>query len=326
MHWKRHVTDLRHPRHVVILGAGAMGCLFGGLLKEGRLNVTLVDIWKEHVDAINRHGLLMVGFGGERAIPVRATTDVASVPPADIVSVHCKAAQTPEAVTSAVSLFHEGTVAISFQNGIGNEEAIGGIVGSDRVLGGWTAMGASIVRPGVVRNYGEQLTQVGEMEGGVSDRARAIAGAFSVPGLPTEASGDIVGGMWKKLLANVGLSAPSAITNLPISDAASVPELRAVIDQAVDEAAAVANAAGIRIDASETLRILDRLVGEGGTGANKASLCIDVINERRTEIDVINGVIVRLGRKLGVPTPVNEVFVAAVKGLEWKYLTRSSGS
>ena len=320
------MTDLKHPRHVVILGAGAMGCLFGGLLKEGGLNVTLVDIWKEHVDAINRHGLRMAGFGGERAIPIRATTDVASAPAADIVSVQCKAAHTPQAVRSAVGLFHEGTVAISFQNGIGNEETIGRIVGGKRVLGGWTAQGASIVGPGVVRNYSEQPTQVGEMGGGITDRAKAIAKAFSVPGLPTEASGDIVGGMWKKLMANVGLSAPSAFTNLPIRDAASVPELRTVIDKAVAEAAAVADAAGIRIDASETLRILDRLVGEGGTGANKASLCIDVLNERPTEIDVINGVVVRLGRKHGVPTPVNEVFVAAVKGLESKYLVRPAGS
>lgn len=320
------MTDLRHPRHVVILGAGAMGCLFGGLLKEGGLNVTLVDIWDEHVDAINRHGLRMAGFGGERAIPVRATTDVASVSAADVVSVHCKAAHTAQAVESAVSLFHQGTVAISFQNGIGNEETIAGIVGSDSVLGGWTAQGASIIGPGMVRNYGEQPTHVGEMAGGVSARARAIAEAFSVPGLPMEASGDIVGGMWKKLMANVGLSAPSAFTNLPISDAASVPELRTVINKAVAEAAAVANAAGIRIDPSEALRVLDQLVGKGGTGANKASLCIDVINQRPTEIDVINGVIVRLGRELGVPTPVNEVFVAAVKGLESKYLTRSAGS
>ena len=320
------MTDFRHPQHVVILGAGAMGCLFGGLLKEGGLIVTLVDVWKEHVDAINRDGLRMVGLGGDRAIPVRATTEMDSVLAADIVSVHCKAAHTSQAVQSAVRLFHEGTVAISFQNGIGNEETIGGIVGTDRVLGGWTALGASIVRPGVVRNYGEQPTQLGEMEGGVSDRARAIAEAFNVPGLPTEASGDIVGGMWKKLMANVGLSAPSAFTNLSISDAASVPELRAVIDKAVAEAAAVANAAGIRIDASEMLRILDRLVGAGGTGANKASLCVDVINEQPTEIDVINGVIVRLGRELGVPTPVNEVFVAAVKGLESRYLARATGS
>ncbi len=313
------MTDLRYPRHVVILGAGAMGCLFGGLLKEDGLNVTLVDIRKDHVDAINSRGLRMVGFGGDRTIPVRATTEAASVPAADIVSVQCQAAHTSKAVKSAAGMFRDGTVAISFQNGIGNEEAIAEIVGEDRVLGGWTALGASVEAPGVVRNYGDQPTELGELGGGVSARARAIAEAFSEAGLPTEASGQIVTGMWKKLLVNVGLSAPSALTDLPIGQAAAVPELRAVIGKAVWEASAVANAAGIAMSAPEALRILDRL---GGTGANKSSLCVDVLNERLTEIDVLNGVIVRLGRELGVPTPVNETFVAAVKGLESRYSKR----
>lgn len=316
------MTDLKNAQHVVILGSGAMGCLFGGTLKEGGLDVTLVDVRQEHVEAINLHGLRMVGFGGDRAIPIRATTDVASVRTADIVSVQCKAAHTSEAVRSAVRLFTDSTVAVSFQNGIGNEETIAGIVGSQRVMGGWTAQGASVEAPGVVRNYREQPSQVGEMGGGISDRALAIAKVFSAAGLPTEASGDIVAGMWKKLMANVGLSAPSAFTNLPISEAAAVPELRAVIELAVGEAAAVAALAGIELNASEMLRILDQLVGEGGTGANKSSLCVDVLNERPTEIDVINGIVVRLGRELGVPTPVNETFFAAVKGLESRYLKR----
>ncbi len=288
--------------------------------------MTLVDVWADHVDAINRHGLRMVGHGGDRAIPVRATIDALSVPPADIVSVHCKAPHTRRAIESAVCLFHEGTVAISFQNGIGNEQKIAGVVGAERVLGGWTALGASIEGPGVVRNYAEQPSQIGEMGGGMSSRSRAIAKALSVGDLPIEASADIVHGMWKKLMLNVGLSAPSAMTNLSIGEVVSIPELRALTDKAVREAAAVANAAGIHMDATETLRFLDKLVGKEGTGDNKASLCVDVIKERPTEIDVINGVIVQLGRELGVPTPVNEVFVATVKGLESKYLAGSTGS
>lgn len=318
------MADLDYPNHIVILGAGAMGCLFGGILKEGGLNVSLVDVWVEHVEAINRRGLRLVGYGGDRTIPIRAATDVASLGRADVISVQCKAPDTETAVRSAIPLFGEGTVAISFQNGLGNEENIARVVGAGRVLGGWTAQGASVEAPGVVRNYSEFPTHVGEMAGGISDRARAIAAAFSKAGLPTEASHDIVGGIWKKMMANVGLSAPSAFTNLPIGQAAAVPELRAVIGVALDEALAVSKAAGIDLDAADTHGLLDELVGEGGTGANKASLCVDVLNERPTEIDFINGAIARLGREFGLPTPVNSTFVAAVKGLESRYMKRGS--
>ena len=299
-----------------------MGCLFGGILREGGLNVSLVDIWVEHVEAINRHGLRFVGYGGDRTIPIRATTKVASLDKADIVSVQCKAADTECAISSALPLFGKGTVAISFQNGLGNEETIARVIGSERVLGGWTAQGASVEAPGVVRNYSEFPTQLGEMGGGISERATAIAAAFSEAGLPTKASADIVAGIWKKLMINVALSAPSAFTALSIGEAMAVPELRAVTRLAVEEALEVARASGVNLDGEAIHRLLDEMVDAGGTGANRSSVCVDVLKKRPTEIDYINGSIVRLGRELGVETPVNQTFWAAVKGLESRYMKR----
>ena len=307
---------------MVILGSGAMGCLFGGILREGGLNVSLVDIWVEHVEAINRHGLRFVGYGGDRTIPIRATTEVASLDKADIVSVRCKAADTERAIAAALPLFGKGTVAISFQNGLGNEETIARVIGSERVLGGWTAQGASVEAPGVVRNYSEFPTQLGEMGGGISERATAIAAAFTEAGLPTKASTDIVAGIWKKLMINVALSAPSAFTALSIGEAMAVPELRAVTRLAVDEALEVARASGVNLDGEAIHRSLDEMVGAGGTGANRSSVCVDVLKKRPTEIDYINGSIVRLGRELGLATPVNQTFWAAVKGLESRYMKR----
>lgn len=316
------MKDLRNPQHVVILGAGAMGSLFGGLLKQGGVNVSLVDVWIEHVEAINRNGLRLVGYGGDRTIRVGATATTEGLPQADIVSVHCKAFDTEQAIRSALPIFGEHTVAISFQNGIGNEEILGQVLGSERVLGGWTAQGASVEAPGVVRNYGELPSQIGEMMGPISDRVRAIVAAFNKPGLPTQAANDIVRGMWQKMMANIALSAPSAFTNLRLGEVVAVPELRAVIDLALDEAVAVAAAAGVAVDAADAQQALHQITGKQGTGANKSSLCVDIRNGRRTEIDFINGVVVRLGRQLGVPTPVNATFVAAVKGLESHYLKR----
>lgn len=307
---------------VAVLGAGAMGCLFGGELAEHGLEVTLIDVWREHVDAINRDGLRIVGHRGNRRVRVRATTDPASCGPVDVVLVHCKAACTVAAVSTArdAGLFRNGTVAISFQNGLGNEETIAEVIGSRRVLGGVTAQGASVEGPGCIRSYADLPSQIGEMGGGVSDRAKAIAAAFSGHGLETVASADIRYDMWKKLMVNVSVSAMSGITNLTISDAVATPELKAMCYGAVAEAVPVACADGVALTHEESRKTLDLIVGPGGTGANKSSLCVDILNRRPTEVDVINGAVVSHGVRHGIETPINATLVALVKGIESRYL------
>ena len=151
---------------IAVVGAGAMGCLFGGLLAEGGLDVTLVDVLQEHVDRINRDGLRIVGYGGDRSIPVRATTEPSGLPAVDVLFVQCKAPYTKEAVRRVLHLLRDDSVAISFQNGLGNEENIGEVVGMERVLGGVTAQGAAVEGPGAVRNFGNLPTHIGEMGGG----------------------------------------------------------------------------------------------------------------------------------------------------------------
>ena len=295
-----------------------MGSLFGGTLAQGGLAVTLVDIRTDHIDAINVQGLRIRGYGGERTVRVPATTCAGELPRADIVLVQTKAPDTAVAVESVRRVFGPQTVAVSFQNGLGNEEVIGGIIGSERVLAGLTAQGATQVGPGVVHNYGDLPTYVGELGGGSSARAERIAERFTAAGLTTHASDDIRRDMWKKLLGNVGLSPTSAITNLTQAEIMSVPELREVVLAAVDEAAAVGAAEGVELDAEEVRSVLLKLVepSGGGTGHAKSSACGDILNRRRTEVDWINGSIVRLGEKHGIPTPVNRTLVGAVKGLE----------
>src|SRR5882757_2055319 len=124
---------------VVVVGAGAMGGLFGGLLAEGGLDVTLVVSWPEHIAAINANGLRIVGVGGDRAIRVPATTDARELESADVVLFQCKAFANEAAARSVKHLFGGITVAITFQNGLGNEETLGGILGKDNVIGGLTA-------------------------------------------------------------------------------------------------------------------------------------------------------------------------------------------
>lgn len=299
-----------------------MGSLFGGLLAERGLPVTLVDICKEHVDAINRRGLRILGHGGDRTIRIAATLDPGAVPAADVVLFQCKAFANEAAARAVRHLFTGTTVAISFQNGLGNEETLGRILGQGNILGGLTAQGAVVVEAGVIRNFGDLPSYVGELDGGLSARAQAIAEAFTRHGLPTHASADIKREKWQKLLGNVALGAVSAATDLTSAEIVAVPELREVVLRALEETAAVARACGVALGEAEKRAIFDKLtdVGRGGTGASKSSMAADIAAKRPTEIDIIHGAVSRLGRERKVPTPTIDTMIGIVKGLESRYL------
>jgi 2-dehydropantoate 2-reductase len=313
--------SFENPR-ITVVGAGAMGGLFGGLLAEGGLDVTLVDAWPEHIAAIKANGLRIVGVGGDRAIKVKATTDASEVRTADVVLFQCKAFANEAAAKSVKHLFGGATVAISFQNGLGNEQTLGAILGAQNVLGGLTAQAGLAEGPGVVRNFGDLPTYIGEMAGGLSERAVAIAKAFTAHGLPVSASPDIKRDKWKKLLGNVALGAISAVTDMRSVEIMRVPELQEIVFRAVDEAAAVASREGVALDVAEAREVLMKLVDTsgGGTGNSKSSMREDIIRRRRTEIDTIHGAVARLARQHKVATPTIDTMVAMVKGLQAQYL------
>jgi 2-dehydropantoate 2-reductase len=307
---------------VAVIGAGAMGGLFGGLLAEGGLDVTLVDTCEEHIAAIASKGLRIIGVGGNRAIPVKATTDAGMVEAADVVLFQCKAFANDAAAHAARHLFTGHAVAISVQNGLGNEETLGAILGAENVMGGLTAQAGLVEAPGVVRNFGDLPTIIGEVSCGLSARASAVADAFTRAGLATTASADIKRDKWKKLLGNVALGAISAVTDLRSFEIMRVPQLREIVLHSVDEAAAVAKAEGIALDVAEAREVLMKLVDTagGGTGISKSSMREDIIRRRRTEIDTIHGAVQRLARRHRLPTPTIDTMIALVKGLESAYL------
>ena len=234
----------------------------------------------------------------------------------------CKAFANEAAAKSAKHLFGGATVAISFQNGLGNEQTLGAILGAQNVLGGLTAQAGLAEGPGVVRNFGDLPTYIGEMAGGLSERAVAIAKAFTTHGLPVSASADIKRDKWKKLLGNVALGAISAVTDMRSVEIMRVPELQEIVFRAVDEAAAVAAREGVALDVAEAREVLMKLVDTsgGGTGNSKSSMREDIIRRRRTEIDTIHGAVARLARQHKVATPTIDTMVAMVKGLQAQYL------
>lgn len=307
---------------IVVLGAGAMGSLFGGLLAEGGLDVTLIDPWQEHIDKIRADGLKMVGFGGDRFIPVNATSEPSTVESADVVFVQCKANFNGAAAKSVQHLFTKDsqTLAISFQNGLGNEEQLAEYFGEDRVLGGLTAQGANIEGPGVIRNHAELPSRIGEMNGVVSERAQGFANSFTAAGLPTDASDNIRLDIWRKLMANIAISAVSGITGLNIGQIFIEHNGDDVAYAALDEAIAVANASGIDLNANEAREILGKIASPAGTPGNKSSLRVDIENERPSEIDYINGAVVKLASACGISVPVNETLVKLVHAIQRGYL------
>ncbi len=309
--------------HVVIAGAGAMGCLFGGLLAEGGLPVTLLARRADHVQAIEERGLLIVGEGGDRAVRLRATSDVAAIAPPDIVLFQSKANGTAALALAVKPLFSgpaaRRAVAISFQNGLGNEEAIAAALGESAVLGGLTSQGATLEAPGVVRNYATLPSLIGEMSGGLSERTRELAQLFSRHGMPMQVSDNIMRDKWRKLFLNVALSATSAIADLTIGELMAIPEMAATARRAMDEAAAVALASGVDIGDKDRFSVFDTIVASGAA-RNKMSMCRDVLARRPSEVDAIYGSVIRRGKEHGVATPTLETLAAAIRGIESRYL------
>lgn len=301
--------------HIVVAGAGAMGCLFGGLLAERGLRVTLLARREEHVAAIRERGLLMIGEGGERTIAIGAETAASRIAPADIVLVQCKAHATRAVSESVAPLMRRGSLAVSFQNGLGNEEIMAQALGAHAVLGGLTSLGATLEGPGAVRNYAVLPTVVGELGGGRSQRATELATLLSDHGIPTRASEDILAEKWRKLLLNVAMSATSGLTGLTIGGVAGLPELAGVARRAMDEAAAVAEACGVMLSQETRYAVFDGIVASGAA-RNKTSMRRDVEAGRPSEVEAIYLSVIRHGRAKGVPTPTLDAFAALVLGLE----------
>lgn len=301
--------------HVVIAGAGAMGCLFGGLLAERGLRVTLLARREEHVAAIRERGLLIVGEGGERHVPIGAATSVDGLAPADIVLVQCKANATRAVSASVAPLMWKGSLAVSFQNGLGNEEIMADALGDEAVLGGLTSLGATLEGPGVVRNYASLPTVVGELRGGRSARAEELAALMTAHGIQTRASDEILAEKWRKLMLNVAMSATSGLTGLTIGGVAGLPKLSTAARRAMDEAAAVAEACGVSLPQETRYAIFDGIVASGAA-RNKTSMRRDIEAGRPSEVEAIYLSVIERGRAKGVPTPTLEAFAALVLGLE----------
>lgn len=302
---------------IAILGPGSLGSVFGGLMTEAGFNVHLVGRRSDHLEVVRHRGLTLVEDSRERTIKVEVATDYNEVGPVDLIIVLVKSASTREAVQAAGPLIGDETLAISLQNGLGNEEILALHLGEGRVLSGKTYVGGVITEPGrVLVGRKGKLTHVGELSGGITERVQRIGDLFNRAGFKTMVCSEMLPVIWHKLLINISTGAITAITGLTYGELVQVPEAVRCGIEAVAEAMAVARAAGVELEIRDPEEAFKAAV-EGLPYDFKTSMLQDVTRGIRTEIDFINGAVVRLGEELGIDTPVNRTLVAGVKGIEY---------
>jgi len=303
---------------IAIIGAGAMGSLYGGLLAESGNEVHLIDVWKEHVEAINNNGLHIEGLSGDRTINnIKATLNSEEIGIVDLALIFVKSTLTDKAIVDNKIIFGNETIALTLQNGLGNVEKMSSEMNEANVIAGTTAHGSTLLGPGKIKHAGQGKTIIGELSGNVSDRILEIYKTFTEAKLETEISNNVIGLIWDKLLVNVGINALTAITEMKNGQLVEFCETEEILEAAVSEALEVAEKKGIVLGFDNPIaHCKDVCVA---TAENRASMLQDVINKRQTEIDMINGAIVAEGKKLGINTPVNMVLANLVKVKQKNY-------
>ncbi len=303
---------------IAIIGPGAMGALFSYLLsRRAGTEIHLVDHRPERVSKIKEEGLLVEGVSGEHRVRPGITLDAGEIGPVDLVLVCVKGPSTHEACMAARPLLGPETTVLTLQNGMGNIETIEGVLGPGRVLGGTTSMGATVLGPNRIRHAGWGETIIGEPSGGRTERAERVLALFRGAGLEASFTEDLAGLLWSKLIINVGINALTALTRLHNGKLLDYEGTRDVMKTVVEEAVRVAEAQGIRLLYDDPVEKVASVCK--ATAANVSSMLQDVLKEKRTEIDQINGAVVRQAAALGIPVPANEVLVGLVKTLEESY-------
>ncbi len=303
---------------IAVVGAGAMGSLFGALLAEAGHEVWLCDVWVEHVRAVNQDGLQIEREGSIRTVRINATTDPGRIGGADLVIIFVKSTQTGSAAETAGKIAGlDGTI-MTLQNGMGNADSIAEVIAPDRILAGTTSHGATMLGAGRIRHAGIGATTIGswaETNQG-QQRAKQFADFFNSAGIETQAVGDVRSVVWNKLLINIGINAITALCGIKNGQLLDMAITRELSHRAVEEAMAVARAQQVEIN-NDVVDIVFKVAE--ATAANRSSMGQDVDNKRQTEIEAINGFIVREAKRLGLEAPVNFALTALIETLQAHY-------
>jgi 2-dehydropantoate 2-reductase len=293
---------------IAVLGAGAVGCFYGGMLARAGHTVTLIGR-PLHVEAMQRDGLLLDAKTFTEYVPVRASTEPSAVEGADVVLFCVKSADTEAAGRGIAPHLRPGTTVLCLQNGVDNAERLQAVLPVDMsVVPAVVYVATEMAGPGYVRHHGR-----GELIIGTAPASAAIQQAFAAAGVPVEISANAIGALWAKLILNCAYNALSAIARQPYGQLVQGVGVKEVMRDVVDECLAVAAAAGVTVpgDIDEAVRNIARSMP-----TQLSSTAQDLVRGKRSEIDFLNGFVVRKGAELGVATPANRVLHTVVRLLE----------
>jgi 2-dehydropantoate 2-reductase len=303
---------------IAIVGPGAMGCLFAGLLsrQKGKNEVWLLDKHIDRARKIKDSGVIVEGLTILKH-NVNITTHANSIGASDLVIISTKAYDTESALSSIKPLLSDETNVMSLQNGIGNLQMISDMFGQDRAVCGITSHGATVVFDGRVRHAGKGETIIGKPTGRIFRDLRNISNVFNEAGISTKISKDINSVLWSKLVINTGINPLSAICRLPNGALLKYDGIKELMRQAVIEATKVSKKNKIKLIYDDPLAKVESICQS--TSENISSMLQDILNRKRTEIDFINGAISRYAKSTGIKTPVNDMIVHIIKTIESSY-------
>jgi 2-dehydropantoate 2-reductase len=300
---------------IVVLGAGAVGGYFGGRLAQAGEEVVFIARG-EHLQALRHRGLRVDSIEGDFVIqPLQATDEPTQVGVVDVVLVGVKAWQVTEAARAMHPLIGPETFVVPLQNGVEAPDQLAAVLGADHVLGGLCKIISSLVEPGHICHTGiEPYVAFGELDNRPSERAERLRRAFERAGVTAEIPPDIHVAMWEKFLFIASFSGVGAVTRAPVGVLRTLPETRQMLEQAMHEVLAVARAREIALPEeaiSRTMALIDGLPPGGS-----ASMQRDIVAGRPSELEAQNGAVVRLGREVGVATPLHTFITHSLLPLE----------
>ena len=300
---------------ITVVGPGALGCLIAALLKnKTKDEIWLLDEFADRARKISLEGIRVEGMSGPFTVKVNAAANVNDIGSCDLVILCVKSYSTEDACKGIKDLVSEKTGVLTLQNGIGNVQILNDHFGPDRVIAGVTNHGSTLIGTAHVRHAGKGETIIGKADGRVLGAIREVAGILTKAGFEAKVSKDIDSVIWSKLIVNVGINALTAITRLNNGALIEHEECRQILRSAVQEAVKVVKRKRIKLLYDDPIQKVESVCR--ATSSNVSSMLQDILNKKRTEIDFINGAIIRQAKALNIPTPVNDVLTNLVKTIE----------
>jgi 2-dehydropantoate 2-reductase len=298
---------------IYMIGAGAMGGVYGGLIKRAGYDVTLIDVRADLVAAVSNNGLKVEGERGAHSIRIPVHMSHEGLPAGDLAIIFTDANSTREAACTARDLLKPEGFAMTLQNGIGNVEALVEVLGKSRVVAGVSMNSAASPEAGRSIYTNADMTSIGELDGEQTERIRVVSDMLNKAEILTEIVSDPMSYVYGKFVLNCGVNALAAVSGLRSGEVYRTPELRALQEHIIDEVLTVVEAKGWTLSEADPR---GKILHHSRLRFNKPSMLQHIEQGRRTEIDAINGAIVREAKALSIAVPYNEALVAIVKGLE----------